>query len=37
MVELASDLVNVAVTNIAESKEITDASHIEGLLWWKKG
>ena len=36
MVELANDLVDVAVTNIAESEEIMDASHIEDLSWWKK-
>ena len=36
MVELANDLVDVAVTNIAESEAIMDASHIEDLSLWKK-
>ena len=36
MVELANDLIDVAETNIAESEEIMDVSHIEDLSWWKK-
>lgn len=37
MVAFANDLVDVAVTNIAESEEIMDAAHIEDLSWWKNG
>jgi hypothetical protein len=36
MVALANDLVDVAVTNIAESEEIMDAVHIEDLSRWKE-
>jgi hypothetical protein len=35
MVALANDLVDVAVTNIAESEEIMDAVHMDDLSWWK--
>ena len=35
MVALADDLVDVAVTNIAESEEIMDAVHMDDLSWWK--
>ena len=36
MIALAIDLVDVAVTNIAESEAIMDAAHIEDLSWWEK-
>ena len=36
MVALANDLVDVALTNMAESEEIMDVVHIEDLSWWKQ-
>jgi len=36
MLELANDLVDIALTNIAESEEIMDASLVEDLSRWKE-
>lgn len=36
MLEFADDLVDIALTNIAESEDIMDASHIEDLLRWEQ-
>jgi hypothetical protein len=36
MVALANDLVDIAMTNIAESEEFMDAVHIEDLSWWNE-
>jgi hypothetical protein len=36
MLEFANDLVDIIVSNIAESKEFMDASDIEDLSWCKQ-
>ena len=36
MMELANDLVDIALTNIAESEKIMDASQVEDLSRWKE-